>query len=98
MFGQFALLPEPFGADGVVVDGVVVAAEGVVVVAAAVPEDDPPADDPEAALAIATTPPANAPVATTLASIMRTLIVYASFARPALLVDPIARDSPESRM
>ena len=73
MFGQFPLLPDPFGADGVVVDGLVV--DGVVVVAAAVPEDDVPFDDePDAAFAIATTPPAIAPVASRLARIFLSLI------------------------
>jgi len=71
MFGQFALLPDPFGADGVVVDGVVV--DGVVV-AAGVPEDDPLDEEPDAAFAIATTPPAIAPVASRLARIFRSLI------------------------
>ena len=71
MFGQFPLLPDPFGADGVVVDGVV---DGVVV-AAAVPEDDVLLDEePDAAFAIATTPPAIAPVASRLARIFLSLI------------------------
>ncbi len=74
MFGQLEL-PEPFGVvDGVVVDGAVcVVDEGVVVVA--VLEDEVPLDDePVAALAIATTPPAIAPVASRLATILRSLI------------------------
>ena len=67
MFGQFELAPEPLGVDGVVVDGVVAAA--------GVPEDElPPDDEPVAAFAIATTPPAIAPVASRLASIVRNLI------------------------
>ncbi|HST18722.1 MAG TPA: hypothetical protein VLK36_13700 [Gaiellaceae bacterium] len=67
MFGQFELPPEPFGVDGVVVDGVVVAA-GVL-------EDELPFDDePVAASAIATTLPAIAPVASRLASMVLNLI------------------------
>ena len=79
MFGQFEL-PEPFGAvDGVVVDGAVcVVVEGVVVVA--VLEDEVPLDDePVAAFAIATTPPAIAPVASRLATIFRSLITSPPF-------------------
>jgi hypothetical protein len=78
MFGQFAL-PEPFGVvDGVVVDGVCVVDEGVVVVA--VLEDEVPLDDePVAAFAIATTPPAIAPVASRLATIFRSLITSPPF-------------------
>jgi hypothetical protein len=85
MFGQFAL-PEPFGAvaDGVVVDGDVgVVVDGVVVVA--VLEDDVPLDEePVAAFAIATTPPAIAPVASRLARIFRSLITSPPFCRLAL--------------
>lgn len=79
MFGQLAL-PEPFGVvDGVVVDGAVcVVDEGVVVVA--VLEDEVPLDDePVAAFAIATTPPAIAPVASRLATILRSLITSPPF-------------------
>ena len=91
MFGQFELPPEPFGVDGVVVDGVVVAA--------GVPEDELPLDDePVAAFAIATTPPAIAPVASRLASIVRSLIASPPFVRSALLVDPIGRARPMSCM
>jgi hypothetical protein len=83
MFGQFAL-PEPFGAvvDGVVVDGVVgVVVDGVGVgVVVAVLEDDVPLDEePVAAFAIATTPPAIAPVASRLARIFRSLITSPPF-------------------
>ncbi len=75
MFGQFALPPELFGVDGVVVDGVVAAAAGV-------PEDELPLDEePVAAFAIATTPPAIAPVASRLASIVRNLIASPPFIR-----------------
>ena len=79
MFGQFEL-PEPFGVvDGVVVDGAVcVVVDGVVVVA--VLEDEVPLDDePVAAFAIATTPPAIAPVASRLATIFRSLITSPPF-------------------
>jgi hypothetical protein len=79
MFGQFEL-PEPFGAvvDGVVVDGAVgVVVDGVVAVAA--PEDDVPLDEPVAAFAIATTPPAIAPVASRLATTLRSLITSPPF-------------------
>jgi hypothetical protein len=71
MFGQSLELPEcdgavPVGAvpvpEGVVVDGVVV--DGVVAVA--VVPDEP--DAPVAAFAIATTPPASAPVQASVAS------------------------------
>jgi hypothetical protein len=97
MFGQFEL-PEPFGAvDGVVVDGAVcVVDDGVVVVA--VLEDEVPLDDePVAAFAIATTPPAIAPVASRLATIFRSLITSPPFlCRLALLVDFISRLPPES--
>lgn len=79
MFGQFELLPEPFGVvDGVVVDGAVcVVDDGVVVVA--VLEDELPLDEPVAAFAIATTPPAIAPVASRLARIFRSLITSPPF-------------------
>jgi hypothetical protein len=91
MFGQLELPPEPFGVDGVVVDGVVVAA--------GVPEDELPFDEePVAAFAIATTPPAIAPVASRLASIVRNLIASPPFIRSALLVDPIGRARPMSCM
>ena len=79
MFGQLEL-PELFGVvDGVVVDGAVcVVDEGVVVVA--VLEDEVPLDDePVAAFAIATTPPAIAPVASRLATILRSLITSPPF-------------------
>jgi hypothetical protein len=78
MFGQFEL-PEPFGVvDGVVVDGAVcVVDDGVVVVA--VLEDELPLDEPVAAFAIATTPPAIAPVASRLATIFRSLITSPPF-------------------
>jgi hypothetical protein len=79
MFGQLEL-PEPLGVvDGVVVDGAVcVVDEGVVVVA--VLEDEVPLDDePVAAFAIATTPPAIAPVASRLATIFRSLITSPPF-------------------
>ena len=75
MFGQFAELPEPFGADGVVVDGVVV--DGVV--ADGVLEDEPLLEEPVAAFAIATTPPAIAPVTSRLARIFRSLITSPPF-------------------
>jgi hypothetical protein len=79
MFGQLEL-PELFGVvDGVVVDGAVcVVDEGVVVVA--VLEDEVPLDaEPVAAFAIATTPPAIAPVASRLARIFRSLITSPPF-------------------
>jgi hypothetical protein len=78
MFGQLLELPVCAGAvpdgavpDGAVVDGVVV--DGVVAVAVA--PDDPLA--PVAAFAIATTPPANAPVHASVASnfLLRCLMV-----------------------
>ena len=78
MFGQLLELPVCAGAvpdgavpDGAVVDGVVV--DGVVAVA--VVPDDPLA--PVAALAIATTPPASAPVHASVASnfLLRCLMV-----------------------
>jgi len=77
MFGQFEL-PEPFGVlDGVVDGGVCVVVDGVVV---AVLEDELPLDDdPVAAFAIATTPPAIAPVASRLATIFRSLITSPPF-------------------
>ena len=61
MFGQLAELPECEGAvpDGAVVDGVVMVVDGVVDVAAGVVLTP---DEPVAAFAIATTPPASAPV------------------------------------
>jgi hypothetical protein len=79
MFGQFEP-PDPLGAviDGVVVDGgVCVVVDGVVV--AAVLEDDVPLDEPVAAFAIATTPPAIAPVATRLATTVRSFITSPPF-------------------
>jgi hypothetical protein len=81
MFGQFEL-PEPCGAvDGVVVDGAVcVVVDGVVVVVVAVLEDELPLDEePVAAFAMATTPPAIAPVASRLATILRSLITSPPF-------------------
>ena len=68
MFGQLPEPPEgavPDGAvaDGVVVDGVVI--DGVVDVAAGVVLTP---DEPVAAFAIATTPPASAPVQASVAS------------------------------
>jgi hypothetical protein len=81
MFGQFAL-PEPFGAvvDGVVVDGVVgVVVDGVGVVVAVLEDDVPLDEEPVAAFAIATTPPAIAPVASRLARIFRSLITSPPF-------------------
>lgn len=79
MFGQSAELPVWAGAapDGVVVDGVVV--DGVVDVAVGVvlaPEA------PVAALAIATTPPASAPVQASVAS---------SFLVRVLMLDLLSR-------
>ena len=98
MFGQFEL-PEPCGAvDGVVVDGAVcVVVDGVVVVA--VLEDELPLDEePVAAFAMATTPPAIAPVASRLATIFRSLITSPPFCRLALLVDCISRPASVSSM
>ena len=73
MFGQLLELPVCAGAvpDGVVVDGVVV--DGVVAVAV-VPVDPL---EPVAAFAIATTPPASAPVHASVASsfLVRCLMV-----------------------
>jgi hypothetical protein len=75
MFGQLLELPVCAGAvpvpDGAVVDGVVV--DGVVAVA--VVPDDPL--EPVAAFAIATTPPASAPVHASVASnfLVRCLMV-----------------------
>ena len=66
MFGQPVELPECEGAvpDGVAVEGVVVV-DGVVDVAAGVVLTP---DEPVAAFAIATTPPASAPVQASVAS------------------------------
>ena len=75
MFGQLAELPEPCGADGVVVDGVVV--DGVV--ADGVLEDEPLLDEPVEPFAIATTPPAIAPVTSRLATTFRSLITSPPF-------------------
>jgi hypothetical protein len=68
MFGQTPELPEWEGAvpDGAVVDGVVV--DGVVAVDVAVLPVVPVVPEPVAALAIATTPPARAPVQARVAS------------------------------
>lgn len=68
MFGQVPELPACDGAvpDGAVVEGVVVVVvEGVVDVAAGVVLTP---DEPVAALAMATTPPASAPVQASVAS------------------------------
>ncbi len=67
MFGQLPEVPECEGAvpDGAVVEGVVVVVDGVVDVAAGVVLTP---DEPVAALAIATTPPASAPVHASVAS------------------------------
>jgi hypothetical protein len=72
MFGQLPLVPECEGAvpDGAVVEGIVVVVDGVVVdgvvdVAAGVVLTP---DEPVAAFAIATTPPASAPVQASVAS------------------------------
>ena len=68
MFGQTPELPEWEGAvpDGAVVDGVVV--DGVVAVDVAVLPVVPVVPEPVAAFAIATTPPARAPVQARVAS------------------------------
>jgi hypothetical protein len=76
MFGQLPGLPECDGAvpepEGPVVDGVAV--DGVVAVAAGVV---PVPEEPVAAFAIATTPPASAPVQASVASsfLVRVLIL-----------------------
>ncbi len=79
MFGQFEL-PEPFGVvDGVVVDGAVCVVDDGVVVRAVLEDEVPLDDEPVAAFAIATTPPAIAPVASRLATIFRSLITSPPF-------------------